>query len=249
MNTTWSRLFKLPAQLANKPLLWTVSVLGLIIFCFALDHFANLYTQWLLAVIGWWVLLSALSIMKRSERQLVMILVIVATIVEFTASLGFNWYSYRLGNIPPWIPPAHGIVFLTALVWSKSAYAKAHEHSLKLIVTVLAISYSVFGLVTNNDVAGASFGLFFLCWLWFTGKSRFYSMLWVLVCYLEIMGVTMGAWNWAPTLPLTQIHEGNPPTGIVGGYGLFDLATFAIAASLVRFKWVSTSSKRERSQL
>ena len=42
-------------------------------------------------------------------------MIVFATIGEVTGSLIWGLYTYRLHNLPMFVPPAHGLVFLTGL--------------------------------------------------------------------------------------------------------------------------------------
>ncbi len=167
-----------------------------------------------------------------AERGQTLLLVALATAAELTFSLVLDWYAYRLGNVPPWIPPAHGIVFVTALLWSKDPLALRRQTAVRLTATVLAVTYGVLALVLAEDVGGALGVGLLLVWLWAVGaeRGRFYAMMWLVVCYLEACGVLIGTWAWAPTVPLIGVSEANPPSGIVGVYGFFDLIALAVVS-------------------
>lgn len=226
------------AYLAERPRLWFPITFASIPFCFTVDHFVGVGGQWALGLIGWWGLLGALTLRETPDRVLVLILVALATGAEFTFSEVLGWYTYRLENIPAWIPPAHGIVFLTALMWSEQDLSERTIRRLRLAVTAGAITYGIAGLLvwSRPDVVGAICGGMLVAWLWLTGeeRGRFYVMMWIIVCYLEACGVLIGAWDWAPEIPLLGLSEANPPSGIVGVYGLFDLIAFGIAAGIVK---------------
>jgi hypothetical protein len=161
----------------------------------------------------------------------VLALVALATAAELTFSLVLDWYTYRLDNVPPWIPPAHGIVFLTALLWAEDPLAVRHQRAIRGAVTVLAVGYGLLALVLADDVGGALGVGLLLVWLWAFGPvwGRFYSMMWLVVCYLEACGVAIGTWSWAAEVPLIGVPQANPPSGIVGVYGFFDLLVLAFA--------------------
>jgi hypothetical protein len=217
---------------------WFCTIAIIIPTGFFIDHSLTASTQWILAVFVWWLLIGAMSTRNRSGKVLLLTLVAIATLCEFLASIVFHWYIYRLHNIPPWIPPAHGLIFFTALLWSEQEFAVTHEWLLKIMVTVGAIMYGLMGLFDgHNDVAGACYGALFLVWLWLTGraKGRFYTALWFYVCYLEAWGVMLGAWHWAATVPVVGWREASPPSGIVGAYGLFDLIAFAIMTGVTMY--------------
>ena len=49
--------------------------------------------------------------------------IIVATCVEYTASPFLGYYTYRLHNVPSYVPPGHGLVYLAALSIGRSQMA------------------------------------------------------------------------------------------------------------------------------
>jgi hypothetical protein len=224
-----------PRWLIARPVAWFAFIATIIPVGFCIDRYCNVGTQWLLAIVVWWLLLGAISTRDRSGRILLATLVAVAAICEFLGSIVFHWYTYRLHNIPAWIPPAHGLIFYTALLWSEQRFAKSHERIIRILVTIGVTVYGVFGLLAaRSDIAGACYGGLFLIWLWFTGepRGRFYAALWLYVCYLEVCGVHLGAWHWGANVPVIKLSEGNPPSGIVGAYGLFDLTAFWLASQI-----------------
>ena len=122
------------------------------------------------------------------------------TLAEIALSHGLGWYAYRLDNIPPWIPPAHGIVFLTAL----------RAVDMPQVVDArprLVGGRPPGGLLRaqprpHRDQFGAALGLVFLAGMLVLpdeGK-RFYASLGLVVAYLEIAGTALGTWTWAPQI-------------------------------------------------
>ncbi|RKQ86526.1 hypothetical protein C8N24_4539 [Solirubrobacter pauli] len=221
---TWPRL------LVARPRWWFVAVLVAIPAAFLVDGTLDTRTQWLLAALAWWALLGAIGALTPAERGQTLLLVALATAAELTFSLVLEWYAYRLDNVPPWIPPAHGIVFVTALLWSKDPLAERRQDTVRVAVTAAAVTYGALALVLADDVGGALGVGLLLIWLWALGadRARFYAMMWLVVCYLEACGVLIGTWAWAPTVPLIGVPEANPPSGIVGVYGFFDLLALAV---------------------
>lgn len=229
------KLFLWPDRLAHDTDRWLVMIFLSIPLCFIVDKHLNLYTQWALAAVGWWLLLVGLKSQSTMVKLLLIALVALATFFEFNFSLVLHWYRYRLGNVPPWIPPGHGLIFLSAILWSRNRFAVRHTEMVRILVTIGAVVYSSWGLLSHrHDVVGSMYMMVFLIWLWFIGKQkgRFYAMMFLLVCYLEICGVTLGAWKWSVYFPHSALHEGNPPSGIVGGYGIMDLLAFTVAVAV-----------------
>ena len=247
---TWlGNIFQFPRWLVRHPLAWFACWAAIAPLLFWTDHDLTAIMQLVPALFVWWMLLGALTSRSRSDRVLIGVLVVVATGCEVLGSLILHWYSYRLHNIPPWVPPGHGIVFLTALLAAEQPRAIKYAAPLRNLVSIGMLIYASYGIGRYRDITGAIFGLLFLTWLWSTGpqKGRFYAALWVCVCSMELCGVWLGAWRWGASMPLVHLPENNPPSGIVGAYGIFDLAAFAIAwffthqTSKLSFKSLSKS--------
>ena len=163
------------------------------------------------------------------ERRLVLLCFLpLITAAEFLLSHQQGWYAYRLDNIPPWIPPAHGIVFLTAL---RAVDARRVPTAvLAWGAASLQAAYCLLNLIVRGDELGAALGAVYLAGMVVlpADGKRFYAALGLVVAYLEIAGSSLGTWAWAP-----QVHglaATNPPSGAIGGYAMVDGAAFVVAA-------------------
>ena len=77
--------------------------------------------QYVLCALTWLVLLCVLVPLPPLARAQALGVVVFATVGEVTGSLVWGVYRYRLHNLPLFIPPAHGIVFLTGLALAGAA--------------------------------------------------------------------------------------------------------------------------------
>ncbi len=92
-----------------------ITVLGL-----ALDSQTDLGGQLFLAVCTWTFLAIAFVYLTPMERaQTSVVVVVVATCAEVIGSVIWGVYIYRLGNLPLFVPPGHGLVYLTGLRFSQ----------------------------------------------------------------------------------------------------------------------------------
>ena len=216
------------AVLAGGVALWVLVVLGL-------DTGASLTEQRLLGVGTWVLLLLALHGESRATRAQVGVVVAYATVVEYVFADWLGVYVYRLENVPAFVPPGHGLVYLAAFAIGRSAWA--HRHSRRLIATTLVVGgcWAAWGVTLSPqpDVLGA---FWFGCLLLFAWKGRsplLYAGAFLVVSYLEIIGTSLGTWQWQPTDPTGLISIGNPPSGIAGGYAWFDAAALWFAPRLL----------------
>ena len=216
----------------------------------ALDHSASLAQQQLLGVMTWallaWLLYRE-SVLVRLQTAVV---VVFATLVEYTFSPWLEVYIYRLDNVPAFVPPGHGLVYLAALSMGRSEFFRAHARVLVSATVALGACYALWGispLAPQRDVLGL---FWYGCLLGFLafGRSRLlYVGAFFIVTYLELVGTHLGAWAWQPVDPTGLVAMGNPPSGAAGGYGWFDLVAISVAPVIVD-RWRALASRREVSE-
>jgi hypothetical protein len=203
----------------------------------ALDHYADYHEQLALGVLTWAVLFAALIRVPVERRAQTLAVVGFATIGEVTGSLIWGVYHYRLHNLPLFIPPAHGLVYLTAL--SLAVAFRRHTHALVATAASAAAAWGLLGLAVlpRQDVAGALGVPLLLVFLLRSRNRTIYASVFLVVAALELYGTAIGTWRWAVRLPGLGIPDGNPPSGVASGYVWFDvmaLLTAPAALALVR---------------
>lgn len=214
-----------------------VVVLAWIPVTLVADASASLAQQRLLGLVTWVLLVGLLWRESPLVRAQTAIVVAFATVVEYTFSPWLEVYTYRLDNVPSFVPPGHGLVYLAALCLGRSALFRAHARVLVAATVTLGGLYALWGvspLAPRPDVLGLFwYGclLGFLAW----GRSRLlYVGAFVVVTYLEVIGTWVGTWTWAAYDPTGLVAMGNPPSGAAGGYGWFDLVAILAAPALLR---------------
>jgi hypothetical protein len=200
-----------------------------------LDRGADIWAQRALGLGTWLLLLALLRRESPLVRAQVAVVVAFATAVEYTFSPLLEVYVYRLGNVPAFVPPGHGLVYLCALAIGRSAWVHRRTAPLVAATAVACGLYAGWGLFGSGrqDVLGA---FWFLCLLGFLmwGRSRtLYVGAFVVVTYLELLGTWWGTWAWQTHDPTGLVTIGNPPSGAAGGYGWFDLAAVLVGPALL----------------
>jgi hypothetical protein len=200
----------------------------------AADHFASFHEQLALGALTWIVLAVALAHATRERRAQVAGVVSFATIGEVTGSLLWGVYRYRLHNLPLFIPPAHGIVYLTGLSFATAL--RQHARALTAVAAAAAASWGLLGLTVlpHRDVAGAIGVPLLLVFLWRSRNRALYASVFLVVAALELYGTAIGTWRWAPSLPGLGIPDGNPPSGVASGYVWFDVMALLTAPLILR---------------
>jgi len=195
----------------------------------ALDHFASYREQLALGALTWCALVGALCLAPLERRAQALGVVCFATIGEVTGSLIWGVYRYRLHNLPLFVPPAHGLVYLTGL--SLATATRQHARALVATAAVAAATWGLLGLTVlpRRDVAGA-FGVpLLLVFLWRGRNRAIYAGVFLVVATLELYGTAIGTWRWAHDLPGLGIPDGNPPSGVASGYVWFDVMALLVA--------------------
>lgn len=218
---------------APVPALAALAGVGYLAALLALDRGATRPEQLGLGVATWIVLAAVLLRSNVERRAQVIGVVCFATLGEFTGSLLWGVYRYRLHNIPAFVPPAHGLVFLTGLALSISL--RRHARTLIVVATATAASWGLLGLTVlpQRDIAGA-FGVpLLLIFLWRSRSGALYAGVFLVVAALELYGTALGTWRWAQHVPVLGIPDGNPPSGVASGYVWFDVMALLVAPFLV----------------
>src|SRR3954467_7551671 len=201
----------------------------------ALDTQVSLHVQLALGVLTLLVLAGALWPLAPLVRAPAVGVVLFATFGEVTGSLVWGVYHYRLHNLPLFIPPAHGLVYLSGVALSRGLRARP-------VVWAAAVGAAAWGItgltvLPRLDVAGAVGVPLLLLFLWRSrSRSRAtYAGVFLVVAALELYGTSLGTWRWAREVPGLGIPDGNPPSGVASGYVWFDVMALLVAPRLVQF--------------
>lgn len=221
---------------SGRPLLPVPLTLTWVPLVLLLDRGVGVWTQRALGVATWLLLLVLLRREPPLVRAQVAVVVAFATAVEYTFSPVLEVYVYRLHNVPAFVPPGHGLVYLCALAIGRSGWVTAHRRVLVTTTLAAGAAYAAWGvtLAPRLDVLGACwFGCLVGFLLW--GRSTtLYVGAFLVVTYLELLGTALGTWAWQPHDPTGLVAIGNPPSGAAGGYGWFDLAAVLAGPALLR---------------
>jgi hypothetical protein len=208
-------------------------VIGWLALGLALDDGAGILRQRLIGVATWILLIALVRRESRVTQVQVVTLVALATALEYSASPLLGLYTYRLHNVPAFVPPGHGLVYLAAILVGTSP-AVTRRPAVPLAALAVATAWALGGLVLPErpDTLGAllfvSFGAFIL-------RGRYpgvYAIAFALTAALELYGTRLGTWAWAPRDPTGLLSAANPPSGIPGGYCWLDFWALALAPAV-----------------
>ena len=194
------------------------------------DVHTDIAGQTALSAAVWMVLFYVLRSVSGEERRGLMTCLVIATSGEIALSLGWGLYTYRLGNIPMFVPPGHVLMLLLGL-----SLARVMPQSVAYAIFGCAALYSLAAAVAGVDTLGvALFLVLAFAAFGMPGQRRLYASTFVLSLLLELYGTWLGNWTWAQNVPATALVTTNPP-GVVGAfYCALDASVAAVSMLLAR---------------
>jgi hypothetical protein len=209
------------------------AIAGYLAALLAVDTQVDLHGQLVLGGLTWVALLVAARPLSRERRAQVAVVICAATVAEVSGSIVWGVYSYRLHNLPTFVPPAHGLVFIAGLSLSRAL--APHARALVWSAAAIAAGWGLLGLTVlpRTDAAGALGVPLLLAFLWRSRARAAYAGVFLVVAGLELYGTAIGTWRWAATLPGLGIPDGNPPSGVASGYVWFDVMALLFAPRLL----------------
>jgi hypothetical protein len=218
-----------------RPWLFCAFVVTFFLTVFRIDVEVGLRGQLLLGAATWLVFLTTLRPLTAEGRLRALLVVAAATCMEVLGSIVWGVYTYRLHNLPLFVPPGHGLVYLTGLRLTQTGLVARHRRRFLASVAAVALCWGIAGLtiLPRVDASGALGISVFLLFLW-RGRSRLlYGAVFLVVAVLELSGTAVGVWAWKGTVPGLELPSGNPPSGAASGYVLFDIVAIALTARLM----------------
>lgn len=180
-------------------------------------------------------------------RKLMIIAVILGFIGEHFFSIVLGMYTYRLENVPLYVPFGHAVLYARILRFSKASLVKKYHKEIEFFLILIIIFVSTFYLVFLNDVFGFVCTILIFLFLWKRPKDRmFFFSMYVLVVILEIVGTAFGVWKW-PNIAFGVFEflpSNNPPSGISLFYFILNIVCFRIYIILHQNAWKRVKSIR-----
>lgn len=159
---------------------------------------------------------------------------------EYLFSRALDMYTYRLENVPLYVPIGHAALYGRIFMFSKASVVRKHHKAVEQIFAIAIAIFATIYLIFFNDVFGfvMTLGVFLLLFKRPKDRLFFYSM-YILVAILEIGGTAFGAWKWPEIAfnTFTFLPSNNPPSGISLFYFLLDVGCFFIYTQRHRVAW------------
>jgi hypothetical protein len=228
-----------PAFIKTLGILFLYISLGLFLdSVYVVENYRDL--QWLANVIMVIMFLITLFNVTPRIREQLIYAVLIGFVGEYLFSLVMGMYTYRLENVPHYIPMGHALVYAGVLYFTRTVFSKNNIKILEKGCTVFILLYSTLFLIFKNDVFGFVLTIATLFILRKKKRERlFYLTMYLAVAFLEIAGTSYECWWWPTTawniFPFLPSH--NPPSGISFFYFLLDLGTLWLYKQRHKIAW------------
>jgi hypothetical protein len=184
----------------------------------AADVHTGFAGQLAISALVWAVLFYLLAHIDRNDRMALMACLVIATTGEIVLSLGWGLYTYRLENIPHFIPPGHVLMLLLGMGLAR----RMAEHAAVAILGSAAV-YALFATIAGFDTLACALLLVLLGFAAaFPQQRRLYASTFVLALALELYGTSLGNWEWARIVPAIGLTTTNPPALASAFYAALD---------------------------
>jgi hypothetical protein len=196
----------------------------------AADIRTGILGQLAISAVFWAEFLWLCRLAEPRERASLVVCLAVSTAGELFLSLAWGLYTYRLGNVPLFVPPGHVMMYLLAL-----PLARRITPSQSLAIASIAALYALVAALLGVDtlalllIAGLAVMMFAM-----PAERSLLAATFLGCLALELYGTGLGVWTWGRDVPWLGLATTNPPALSGAFYGVRDALTVAIAAAIVR---------------
>jgi hypothetical protein len=196
--------------------------------------------QWITNIL---VIITFIAIYRKVSKQVKQLMffgLIVAIGGEVLFSLVLGMYTYRLENLPLYVPFGHAIIYASIYYLLKEPLIQKYQNKIIKTLYILMIIYSTTWLILGDDMFGFICMLIIL-WLFKRRPSTklFFLLMFFTIVYLELLGTYYQCWYW-PNIWFDQfswISSANPPSGISVFYFAFDAGCLWFYKRFNPLKW------------
>ena len=196
----------------------------------AIDVRIDLPGQTLLSAAVWFLLFYLLRNVETAERRALLACLVIATAGELFLSLVWGLYTYRLGNVPLFVPPGHVLLLLLAIALA----ARMTRRTANAILGCAAL-YALAATATGFDTfALPLIAALAVVAVLMPAHRPLYASTFLLALALELYGTWLGNWTWSREVPVIELVTTNPPGLASAFYAVLDALVACTALVLGR---------------
>jgi hypothetical protein len=196
----------------------------------AADVRTGFHGQALISAGIWALLLYLLAQFELGERRALLSCLVIATAGEIFLSLGWGLYTYRLHNIPLFVPPGHVLLLMLGITMSQRISGRM-ANAILGSAAVYALAAAAAGIDTFALPLLAALALISLL---MPNHRPLYASTFIVSLVLELYGTWLGNWTWAREVPVIALVTTNPPGVASAFYAVLDALVAVTALLLAR---------------
>lgn len=150
-------------------------------------------------------------------KKMIIMMIFLSYIGELIFCKLLGWYTYRLNNIPFYVPLGHAIVFASGYILSEIEFLKRNDKLVNSIFKLFFIFMFLLLFFIGGDLFSLISGVLFFLLIKRKKWQSLYFYIALCVIFIELVGTYNGAWEWKPLL-YGLIKTLNPPVGAVFFY-------------------------------
>lgn len=173
-------------------------------------------------------------------KELMIYAVFIGFCGEYLFSRSLSMYTYRLENVPLYVPIGHAALYGRIFMFSKASVVRKYHKAIEQLFAVAIAIFATVYLILFADIFGFVMTVFvFLLLLKRPNDRLFFYAMYILVAILEIGGTAFGCWKWPNTAfgVFDFLPSNNPPSGISLFYFLLDVSCFLIYTQRHKLTW------------
>jgi len=205
---------------------------GLVVLAigFALERLSPMWGQ-IAAGAGLWAFgLVALARASGLRRRMLFAVLAWASAGELFCSLVWGVYTYRLGNIPHFVPPGHIIVFMLGLQLARFVTPAAADR----LTAAYAVLTAGAAILLGDEFSVFLFAVYLLVYRLKPDLRPLLATMFLVTLALELLGTALGTWSWAPRAPVLGLATTNPPFSVAAFYCVLDTLVFLTVRGRIR---------------
>ncbi|MEP7260133.1 MAG: hypothetical protein ABI669_03020 [Usitatibacter sp.] len=184
--------------------------------------------QWAVNLFAWGVMAALWMRSPRERRPALIACLLIATAGEVFLSLVWGLYTYRLDNLPLFVPPGHVLLFYLGMQISERLPVQTEWWIAALALPVVAY----FAFTGRDTLSPLLYAMFIAC-LWLSPSRRLYATMFVLALSMELYGTWMGNWVWTRDVRWMDLATTNPPLAAGAFYCVLDLLVVSLTQKTI----------------
>ncbi len=154
---------------------------------------------------------------SRLERKTLLSCLVYATLGEVFLALVWSVYTYRLANLPLFVPPGHVLLFCLG----RHIAACLPQRSV-VPLGIVGIAIGLDAILRRGDSFSIPLLVLFALALRSHDQRPLFVTMFLLAFAMELVGTSLGNWRWRESAPWLELAAANPPAAVGAFYVVLD---------------------------